>query len=378
MDPHNLIDPTTTTVYPAPAWFILLFKMLGFVLHAAFMNLWLAGTTLAVILRSFGGEHSRRVSDRLMRQMPIIVAFGVNLGIVPLLFVQVAYYKVFYPATILMAWPWLSIIVLLTLAYYGVYLYASGLREGGEGLTAVRRAAGWIAAVLFITIGFLFANGFSLMTNVGRWPQIWQSTSVAGAPLGIALNTGDPTLWPRWLMMFGLALTTTGAYIAFDAAYLAGAEGDAYRRQAPRTALTVYSLGALWFAAFGSWYVFGTWSNAIRDHMFRPPMIVLTLITAASPAIVWLLLLLQRGGTTRTMAFFTAIGQFLVLVFNAGSRQHVQNAELRGYLEPFNEPVQTQLSPLIVFLVLFVAGLGLVLWMLSKAAGRPTQASPAQ
>ena len=37
------------------------------------------------------------------QDMPVIVAVGINLGIVPLLFIQVAYYKFFYPATILMA-----------------------------------------------------------------------------------------------------------------------------------------------------------------------------------------------------------------------------------------------------------------------------------
>ena len=53
--------------------------------------------------------------------MPVIVAVGVNLGVVPLLFVQLAYHRVFYPATILMAWFWLGIIVLLIpLALRGV------------------------------------------------------------------------------------------------------------------------------------------------------------------------------------------------------------------------------------------------------------------
>ena len=48
-----------------------------------------------------------RLSERpLMNQMPVIVAVGVNLGVVPLLFTQVAYYRVFYPAGVLMAWPW--------------------------------------------------------------------------------------------------------------------------------------------------------------------------------------------------------------------------------------------------------------------------------
>ena len=109
MDPKMLID-TATPGLPAPVWFIELFKMLGFTLHMAPMNLWYAGMILAVLLHALGSEHGRRFSARLMTQMPVIVAMGVNLGIVPLLFVQLGYAKIFYPATVLMAWFWLAII----------------------------------------------------------------------------------------------------------------------------------------------------------------------------------------------------------------------------------------------------------------------------
>ena len=104
--------------------------MLGFTLHAVPMNLWYAGLLVALWLHLRGNQHARRFAARLLQQMPVIVAVGVNLGIVPLLFVQLAYYKVFYPATILMAWFWLAIIGLLIPAYYGVYAYAWGIRNG--------------------------------------------------------------------------------------------------------------------------------------------------------------------------------------------------------------------------------------------------------
>ena len=71
------------------------------------MNLWYAGLLIA-LLSIRGNEHGRRFAGRLLRQMPVIVAVGVNFGIVPLLFIQLAYYRVFYPATILMAWFWLG------------------------------------------------------------------------------------------------------------------------------------------------------------------------------------------------------------------------------------------------------------------------------
>ncbi|RMG55000.1 MAG: hypothetical protein D6723_03605 [Acidobacteria bacterium] len=370
MEPTTLMGPSNPLGYPAPYWFLVLFKVLGFTLHMIPMNLWYAGIIVAMVLSWRGDAHARRVSHRLMKPMPVIIALGVNFGIVPLLFLQVAYYKVFYPATILMAWPWLAIIVLLTVAYYGVYVYVAGLRRGDEEIAAWRRAVGWLTAFLFLVMGFLFANAFSLMTHVEAWPKLWRATGVAGAPLGIALNVDDPTLWPRWLMMFGLALTTTGAYIAVDAGLLARRESEHYRRAAMRIALKVYTVGLIWFAVFGSWYVFGTWSVELRGMMFSEPWVVLTGLTAIAPGLPWLLIL--TGGRKMTPRWATLVGgaQFLVIALNAISRQIVQNAELRPYLDVTAERVNIQWSPMVLFLLLFVAGLGVVAWMLRKLVGR--------
>ncbi len=370
MEPTTLMGPSNPLGYPAPYWFLVLFKVLGFTLHMIPMNLWYAGIIVAMVLSWRGDAHARRVSHRLMKPMPVIIALGVNFGIVPLLFLQVAYYKVFYPATILMAWPWLAIIVLLTVAYYGVYVYVAGLRQGDEGITAWRRAVGWLTAVLFLVMGFLFSNAFSLMTRVEAWPKLWQTTSVAGAPLGIALNVDDPALWPRWLMMFGLALTTTGAYIAVDAGLLARGESDPYRRAAMRIALKVYAVGLIWFAAFGSWYVFGTWPAELREMMFSEPWVVLTGLTAIAPGLPGLLILMGRRKVTPQWAALVGGAQFLVIALNAVSRQVVQNVELRPYLDVTAERVNIQWSPLILFLLLFVAGLGVVAWMLRKMVSR--------
>jgi hypothetical protein len=366
MHPETLISPESPLGLPAPYWFLVLFKVLGFTLHAVFMSLWFAGIVLAMLMAWRGGPHARTLSRRLMIQMPVIIGLGVNLGIVPLLFTQVAYYRVFYPATILMAWPWLAIIGMLTVAYYGVYLYAIGLRRGT--LTRFKRSAGWIAGALFLVIGFLFANGLSLMANVGAWAGIWQKANVAGAATGLALNLGDATLLPRWLMMLGLAATTVAAWVVVDAGFLAFRESAEYRRWAPRFALKLATAGIVWFALAGSWYVFGTWQPEVREKMFGGLLLVLTGLTMMAPGLPWLLILLQGRGVTRTLALLTGVAQIGVIGINAVSRQIVQNAELGRYLDPAAAPVRTQWSPMIVFLVLFVAGAGLVVWMLTKAA----------
>lgn len=376
MEPQMLVNPEVASGIPAPWWFIQFFKVLGFTLHAVPMNLWYAGAILALTLHAMGHEHGRRFSRRLMLQMPVIVAIGVNLGIVPLLFVQLAYPKFFYPATILMGWAWLSIIVLLIPAYYGIYIYSFGLRRGEGGMTGWHLVSGWVAAGLFIVIGFVFANGMSLLDRVSAWPELWQGQAPGGAVLGLALNVTDPRLLPRWLMMFGLAIGTTSAWMMFDAGWFAGGESEDYKRWVSATAWKLAAVSAAWFAVTGSWYVFGTWEAEIRQTMFSGGWMVLTGVTAVVPGLPLALMFLWRAKPVdRTMASLIGLAQFAVLGINAISRQVVQNLKIFEYLNLAEQPLDVQWGPLVMFLVIFVAGLGVVAWMIAQVVGKPVNLS---
>lgn len=383
MDPTSLIGPTSPLGYPAPFWFIELFKVLGFALHSVPMNLWYAGIVVAMLLGWLGGANGKDLARRIMNPMPIVVALGVNLGIVPLLFIQLGYYQVFYPATILMAWPWFAIFVLLTIAYYGVYVYVLAMRHNPDHMRRWQRLAGWVAAFIFMGIGFIFANGLSLMTNVDGWQRLWNATSIGGAPLGVALNIFDGSLWPRWLMMFGLALTTLGAFIVVETICLAPKQSATSTRFALRMALIIYTAGLGWFAATGTWYVFFAWAPQVRHSMFSGLALIITLLTAIAPGLPWLLIVvLQRGRPQPHLAVLTGAAQFGVLLVNAISRQMVQNRELQPVLHVGQEPLKAQWSPLILFLFLFVGGLVVIGWMVKQVieAGRapaPAEVTPA-
>ncbi|MBN1420179.1 MAG: hypothetical protein JXP34_15475 [Planctomycetes bacterium] len=366
MDPADLIAPSSPLGYPAPYALMAALKVLGFTLHTIPMGLWFAGLPVALLLRRARDEDVREIGTRLARAMPVLIALGINLGIVPLLFLQVAYHRAFYPATILMAWPWLSVIALLTLAYYGVYVHVIGIRRPEACCPRLRRAAGWVAAVLFAAIGFLFANALSLMTNIRAWPDLWERTSAAAAPLGTGLNLADPTLWPRLGVTVGLALLTTAAFIVIDAAHFARPAPPSRGRAAGRTGTAVATAGLAVFAAAGTWYVFGAWPAPIRSRMLGGANLALTAATALSAGLPWLLIVLQRAGVRPALAAATGAAQFLVLALNAISRQVVQNAELLPWVDVTAEPVRTQWSPLILFLVLLVAGLAAIAWMVRQ------------
>jgi hypothetical protein len=255
-------------------------------------------------------------------------------------------------------------------------LYAYGLAGQDAEMPPWKRSAGWLSAFLFIAIGFIFANAMSLMENLKSWPDLWQQHSFHGAVLGTALNVADARLWPRWLLMFGLALTTTAAWIAFDSAWFASRESPAYRVWARDFAWKLYTLGAAWFALAGAWYSIGAWTLETKHVMFQSPWAVLTVVTAAAPALVWVLLWLARtreGGVRVGWASLIGLAQFAVLGVNAASRQLVQHLEFSPYFDIWKQPTATQWSPLLIFLVVFVLGLGLIAWMVYQVRKLPAQ-----
>ncbi len=368
MTPESLIGPASPLGSPAPFWFITFFKVLGFILHMIPMNIWYAGMLIVAIYATFGRGHQRELAHRLSRTMPVVVALGINLGIVPLLFTQVGYYQFYYPTGILMAGAWFSVIVILIFAYYGVYIYSLSVRKGRTTKFAI--AAAWVSSVAFIFIGFLFANNFSLMTNVGNWIHIFEGTNVAGAVTGTALNIADPTLIPRWLMMFGLAVTTTAVFIAFDAVYFRRRDtSEDYRRWAGNFSFLLYAAGTVWFAAMGSWYIFGALGKETLGKVTSSPFGYLLFgLTAISPGLVFAILLSQRKGLKKKAVLFASLFQLVVLSLNAVSRQWVQNIEIFRFEDVSGLPVNIQWSPMIVFLILFVFGLTVVGWMIAKIA----------
>ena len=359
------IAPVDPFGFPASVGFVLFFKVLGFTLHLIPMNIWYAGLPLSAILAVFAKGENRTIAKRLAITMPIMVAVGVNLGIVPLLFTQVIYNETYYTAGILMGWYWFSVIFLLLFAYYGVYIYELQLRS--EKPKTIGYVAGWVSAILFLVMGFLFANNFSLMVNTGSWLDIFHKTTVAGAVKGTGLNTGDAGMWARWLMMFGIAMTTTGAWIAVDGAWFGKKYGESYQKKAANFGFVVYTVGAIVAAIFAYWYIFGTIPKDVMQKAHGWVQIVM-ILTAASFVLTWLVFLIFKGSLNTGKAIVLALFQFLVLALNAVSRQWVQYKEIEKIVSLARTPVNWQWSSAIPFLILFVVGLAVLLWIITRPA----------
>ncbi len=207
------IDTGILPGLPAPFWFIELFKITGFVLHSIPMHLWLVGFPIALLLFMINGRNGSFYGRRMLKQFPIIMALGINFGIVPLLFLQTAYYKAFYPATILMAVHWMAILGLVMVAYYGIYGCAALSVKARRRWTVL---LGFFVSLCLITCGLIFASAFTLMALPNQWPVLFHKTAIAGAVSGLGTYWTDPVVYVRFAIVVGLAFLTTSFWSIFD------------------------------------------------------------------------------------------------------------------------------------------------------------------
>ena len=121
MNPSSLI-PTPDSIPVHWGW-LHFFFILTFVLHLLFMNAML-GTGIIALFKSFKGtKEDLSIAKEIGLKLPYTIAFTINMGVAPLLFIQVLYGNFIYTSSILMGWYWLLIIGILIIAYYSAYLY---------------------------------------------------------------------------------------------------------------------------------------------------------------------------------------------------------------------------------------------------------------
>jgi hypothetical protein len=322
---------------PVPLWILLALKVFGFFLHLIFMNLWLAGVPTALyLLRS-----KPAVAERLFHALPFFMAFGINAGIVPLLFLQTIYPQFFYPATMLQAWFWLLVIPLLLVAYYAVYLASFDKFRIGAALTAT---------VLLAIIGLMFSSAMTSTANPQEWAKAFAGSTQGGALYGLHLYL-DLEVLLRFLMVLGIAFGTLAAYVVLDAEYFT--ENAAYKNET-RSLVRLYLLGGLIYGCAAALYAAsvmqklpGFWFGAAGGSFLVGALIAAT----------------YQRNPTRATGGALVITQLVVLAANAIARQWVQFTELLKWFDPSKMPVRGEWGSFVLFLVSFIAAIVLLAWI---------------
>lgn len=215
----DLIPAVDPAGLPGPVWLFQVLLVLTFFLHLVFMNLTLGGTLLAAVAHALAkgrGEHHLGVfAGRMTAVNGFAISLTITTGIAPLLFMQVLYQQYFYTATILIGWIWLTLLVLLTVGYYAVYLYkfrGTPTRGAGGGVWI------WTSAVLFLLIAMIHVAVHLIHAQPGLW---------AALDLNPWAVLADPTYWPRLLHFVFAGIGFSAALTAWWAVRQAGGGVDA-------------------------------------------------------------------------------------------------------------------------------------------------------
>ena len=351
------IDPNPL---PAPYWLFKTLLLVTFLLHIIAMNFMLGGAFLAVVARftTKGKEFRNRIFLDLAKKVPIFLAATITIGIAPLLFVQAIYGQYFYTSTILIAWPWFLLLVLLVVAYYGFYYvaYNGKRRPGPAGIVLL------ISLALVLVIAFIQSTNVTLMQTPSRW-----AAKYFASPTGWSNNITDPTLIPRYLHFVTSAIAVGGILLVL----LAYARWNKDRPYA--TYLFQYGGKAFMYATMaqfviGSWFLFSIPRNFRMIFMGDNPLASALFVVGilATIAAVFLMSHAVRKQNIRVAAYGVSGLLALVMITMIGMRDILRDAYLEPYFHPHQFAVKTQWAVLPVFLVLFIAGVGLWILMLQR------------
>ena len=351
MNSGNLI-PVADTIPVHWAWFQVLL-IVTFVLHLLFMNAML-GSAILSLLREFKiDKDADTINFQVAEKLPYTIAFTVNLGVAPLLFIQVLYGHFIYTSSILMAVYWLSIVLLLILAYYAAYIYDFKFHAMGRSRTIFIS----ISVILLLWVGFVFTNNMVMMIQPETWSAYFRN------PFGTLLALKEPMLIPRYLHFVFASVAVAGLLQAIL---------WTMKKQEPVSEKAVRS-GLNWFAwatciqfAVGLWFLVSLPEDKMMLFLGRAQLhsfllalgvlLGLAAIFSAARNKVW---------TTAALALGSVVDMVLV-------RDLLRTAYLKPYFSPKDLKVVPEYSPMILFLVTFAVGIVIIVYMikLSVSAGK--------
>jgi hypothetical protein len=363
MNPYPAVDPIPL---PAPVWLMKLLHIVTLSLHFVAVEMLLGGLLLAILLSLFGkSAHSLVTARALARRLTMVMTFVINLAVPPLLFAQVLYGRALYTSSALIGLYWIALIPTLMLLYWLLYKFSARLDAG--------KSAWWVGLMAWLLAGGVARILSTNMTLMLR-PEAWRAMYSASG-MGAYLPTGDPTLTPRWLLMLTGGLLIGGLWLV----YLGGRSTFTAEEKK-----FVTGLGGKVAAGFGIVYLAaGLWAASVQPEAVKQGLAGYALYPAyrfAGFAGYGWIALVVVAVLVGAMAGFGKIAAgwlgwagvltaVLVEIMLVVYRDGVRDVTLlsKGY-DVWDRAVVTNWSVVGLFLALFVAGLGVIGWLVSVVA----------
>lgn len=350
MDLTSLI-PSPDSI-PAPAWLFLVLDILFFTIHILLINIILGGSLIILVsrLKSQNDSLDQRLHGSIADKIPTTFALGINMGVAPLLFLQVIYGHLFYSSSVLMAVYWILIIPLLILAYYGAYIH---IRKYSSA-SVLSKVAIWIVAVILLYVAFMFVNNMTLMIQPDRWNTYFQNRD------GTILNWSDITLIPRYLHFVTASVAIAGLFMAFiwsarQKKGIAGAETKV------KSSLLIFGYATIVQVAVGLWFLLAIPRDFLLNFMggdiFSTVVFIIGFLTA-----IGAIAAAFAGKFRPTLSMLIITIPAMVIM-----RHQLRSMYLNGKFSLSSLELAPQYGVMILFFIILIIGIAAVLYMLRAA-----------
>jgi len=353
--PH--VDPIPL---PAPVWLLKLLDIVTLSLHFVAMQVLVGGLLVAVVLNLLSRSKSANVAAAAMsRRLTIVMTYVINLGVPPLLFAQVLYGRTIYTSSVLIGAYWISVIIALTFAYWLLYRFAAGLDAG--------RKVWWVGLIAWVTIGGI-ADVYTMNMTLMLRPEVWQKM-YATSSLGTHLPPYDPTLMPRLLCVLAGGLVAAGLWMI----YLSG------RKSFSNTDARFLAVRGSWIAATAG---VAQLVAGVAVHHAQPAVVQQLLaerplyrlaglgwVALTSIIVLFAIAVAVNKSVKSSTGWIAATLGTVAIALLTLYRDGIRDMTLLSKgLDVWQRVVVTNWSVVGIFLVLFVAALGVVGWLISVMA----------
>jgi hypothetical protein len=356
MGPLPLV-PSTEAI-PAPAWLFHTLDVLFFLIHILLINVILGGSILLLArrLRHTTGQDSN--TSVLSTKLPVLFALAINMGVAPLLFMQVIFGHLFYTSSVLMGVYWILVIPLVIIAYYGTYVQAKGKSE-----TLKTNALALTTAIL-LYIGFAFTNNLLMMMQPERWTGYFFNRG------GTMLDAADPTFIPRYLhfVIASIAVAALASALVWEYRRKHGVENAATRTAG---ALKIFGVATIAQIAAGLWFLLSLNRDMMMQFMGGDILATVIFMVAFLSGIG--AVATSFSGKFRPTLIQAAITVVLMVL----TRDQLRSMYLNGVFDPSSLQLAPQYGVLALFVVILLLGVGSVVWML-RAGFKGTSGRAAQ
>lgn len=246
--------------FPFPTAFYYVFYVVTLVIHVLFMNYVLAGTGYLAVARLLTMRGSARTPSLMMgtlaEWLPFSLSAAITAGVAPLLFMQILYQHAFYTANLLLFHRWMSIVPVLIVGFYLLYLWKS--RPAGRWPVFVRALIGLTAFGCFAFTAYSWTENHMLsVQGEDVWSAFYASDAIVYRNEQIA---------PRLVVWFVGSFPTMVLMVSWQMWYRTRREPELGCGRDVRVAAITAIVALVATAGCGAYYFFGE-NAALREQV---------------------------------------------------------------------------------------------------------------